>query len=51
MLADKEDITLSEGITVVKTSNAEGEGAPRLVISRSVNPRSRLCAEFKRRNV
>lgn len=30
MLADKEDITLSEGITVVKTSNAE-EGAPRYV--------------------
>lgn len=30
MLADKEDITLSEGITVVKTSNAE-EGAPRSV--------------------
>ena len=28
MLADKEDITLSEGITVVKTSTAE-EGAPR----------------------
>lgn len=31
MLADKEDITLSEGITVVKTSNAE-EGAPRSVL-------------------
>lgn len=31
MLADKEDITLSEGITVVKTSNAE-EGAPRSVV-------------------
>lgn len=30
MLADKEDIMLSEGITVVKTSNAE-EGAPRSV--------------------
>lgn len=30
MLADKEDITLSEGITVVKTSTAE-EGAPRYV--------------------
>jgi len=36
MLADKEDITLSEGITVVKTSNAEGEGAPRLVVCHSV---------------
>ncbi|KYN12858.1 PREDICTED: uncharacterized protein LOC108767080 [Trachymyrmex cornetzi] len=33
MLADKEDITLSEGITVVKTSNAEGEGAPRSIES------------------
>lgn len=33
MLADKEDITLSEGITVVKTSNAE-EGAPRFVVDR-----------------
>ncbi|XP_032663333.1 uncharacterized protein LOC116840578 [Odontomachus brunneus] len=32
MLADKEDITLSEGITVVKTSNAE-EGAPRSIES------------------
>lgn len=38
MLTDKEDITLSEGITVVKTSNAEGEGAPRLVVGRLVNP-------------
>lgn len=28
MLADKEDISLSEGITVIKTSNIE-EGAPR----------------------
>jgi len=37
MLADKEDITLSEGITVVKTSNAEGEGAPRLVTDRYVS--------------
>lgn len=33
MLSDKEDITLSEGITVVKTTNTEGEGAPRLVVS------------------
>ncbi|KAL0105061.1 hypothetical protein PUN28_016594 [Cardiocondyla obscurior] len=33
MLADKEDITLSEGITVVKTANAEGEGAPRSIES------------------
>ncbi|XP_029669779.1 uncharacterized protein LOC115239412 [Formica exsecta] len=33
MLADKEDITLSEGITVVKTSSAEGEGAPRSIES------------------
>lgn len=51
MLADKEDITLSEGITVVKTSNAEGEGAPRLVVvGRSVNPSSRLSTRtFKRR--
>ncbi|XP_076240679.1 uncharacterized protein LOC143183125 [Calliopsis andreniformis] len=32
MLADKEDITLTEGITVVKTSNAE-EGAPRSIES------------------
>ncbi|XP_014475656.1 PREDICTED: uncharacterized protein LOC106744979 [Dinoponera quadriceps] len=32
MLADKEDITLSEGITVVKTSNGE-EGAPRSIES------------------
>ncbi|KAF7407996.1 hypothetical protein HZH66_002533 [Vespula vulgaris] len=32
MLADKEDIMLSEGITVVKTSNAE-EGAPRSIES------------------
>ena len=31
MLADKEDITLSEGITVVKTGNTE-EGAPRSVL-------------------
>lgn len=30
MLVDKEDITLTDGITVVKTSNAE-EGAPRSV--------------------
>lgn len=30
MLTDKDDITLSEGITVVKTSTAE-EGAPRYV--------------------
>lgn len=30
MLADKEDITLTDGITVVKSSNAE-EGAPRSV--------------------
>ncbi|XP_015525062.1 uncharacterized protein LOC107228198 [Neodiprion lecontei] len=28
MLADKDDITLSDGVTVIKTSNAE-EGAPR----------------------
>jgi hypothetical protein len=35
MLADKEDITLSEGITVVKSSNAE-EGAPRLVVARAL---------------
>ncbi|XP_029160684.1 uncharacterized protein LOC114932576 [Nylanderia fulva] len=33
MLADKEDITLSEGITVVKTSSTEGEGAPRSIES------------------
>ncbi|XP_012522907.1 uncharacterized protein LOC105828890 [Monomorium pharaonis] len=33
MLADKEDITLSEGITLVKTSNTEGEGAPRSIES------------------
>ncbi|XP_076650789.1 uncharacterized protein LOC143357945 [Halictus rubicundus] len=32
MLADKEDITLTEGITVVKTTNAE-EGAPRSIES------------------
>ncbi|KOC70944.1 hypothetical protein WH47_04930 [Habropoda laboriosa] len=32
MLADKEDITLTDGITVVKTSNAE-EGAPRSIES------------------
>ncbi|CAL7938065.1 unnamed protein product [Xylocopa violacea] len=32
MLADKDDITLTEGITVVKTSNAE-EGAPRSIES------------------
>ncbi|XP_058793666.1 uncharacterized protein LOC131665643 [Phymastichus coffea] len=32
MLADKEDISLSEGITVVKTSNIE-EGAPRSIES------------------
>ncbi|XP_031847408.1 uncharacterized protein LOC116433448 [Nomia melanderi] len=32
MLADKEDITLTEGITVVKTSNTE-EGAPRSIES------------------
>lgn len=31
MLADKEDITLTDGITVVKTSNTE-EGAPRSVL-------------------
>lgn len=31
MLADKDDITLSEGITVVKTGGTE-EGAPRSVI-------------------
>lgn len=40
MLADKEDITLSEGITVVKTSNAEGEGAPRLVVGCSMRENS-----------
>lgn len=40
MLADKEDITLSEGITVVKTSNAE-EGAPRSVVRRT---RGTRCA-------
>lgn len=33
MLVDKEDITLTDGITVVKTSNAE-EGAPRSVFIR-----------------
>lgn len=33
MLIDKEDITLTDGITVVKTSNAE-EGAPRSVFFR-----------------
>lgn len=32
MLTDKDDISLSDGITVVKTSNAE-EGAPRLVLT------------------
>ncbi|XP_003705506.1 uncharacterized protein LOC100880834 [Megachile rotundata] len=32
MLADKEDITLTDGITVVKTSNTE-EGAPRSIES------------------
>jgi hypothetical protein len=32
ILADKEDISLSEGITVVKTSNIE-EGAPRSVLN------------------
>ncbi|KAG7190708.1 hypothetical protein KM043_006785 [Ampulex compressa] len=32
LLADKEDITLSEGITVVKTSNVE-DGAPRSIES------------------
>ncbi|KAI4495793.1 hypothetical protein M0802_008416 [Mischocyttarus mexicanus] len=32
MLTDKEDITLSDGITVVKTSNSE-EGAPRSIES------------------
>ncbi|XP_015173237.1 PREDICTED: uncharacterized protein LOC107064740 [Polistes dominula] len=32
MLADKDDITLTDGITVVKTSNAE-EGAPRSIES------------------
>ncbi|XP_060824832.1 uncharacterized protein LOC132911851 [Bombus pascuorum] len=32
MLVDKEDITLTDGITVVKTSNAE-EGAPRSIES------------------
>ncbi|XP_011163935.1 uncharacterized protein LOC105198793 isoform X1 [Solenopsis invicta] len=37
MLADKEDITLSEGITVVKTSNAEGEGAPRSIESNDLD--------------
>lgn len=31
MLADKEDFTLTDGITVVKTSNANEEGAPRSV--------------------
>ncbi|XP_043267131.1 uncharacterized protein [Venturia canescens] len=36
MLADKEDITLSEGITVVKTSTAE-EGAPRSIESSDVD--------------
>ncbi|XP_011314542.1 uncharacterized protein [Fopius arisanus] len=36
MLADKEDITLSEGITVVKTSTAE-EGAPRSIDSTDVD--------------
>lgn len=32
MLADKEDFTLTDGITVVKTSNANEEGAPRSVL-------------------
>ncbi|XP_015114455.1 uncharacterized protein LOC107039389 [Diachasma alloeum] len=36
MLADKEDITLSEGITVVKTSTTE-EGAPRSIDSTDVD--------------
>ncbi|XP_008548240.1 uncharacterized protein LOC103571744 [Microplitis demolitor] len=36
MLTDKEDITLSEGITVVKTSTAE-EGAPRSIDSTDVD--------------
>ncbi|XP_034949935.1 uncharacterized protein Osi7 [Chelonus insularis] len=36
MLNDKEDITLSEGITVVKTSTAE-EGAPRSIDSSDVD--------------
>lgn len=41
MLADKEDITLSEGITVVKTSNGE-EGAPRSVVRDTLcEPRAR----------
>lgn len=31
-LSEQDDITLSDGITIVKTSNAE-EGAPRLVSS------------------
>ncbi|XP_043790622.1 uncharacterized protein LOC122713877 [Apis laboriosa] len=33
MLADKEDFTLTDGITVVKTSNANEEGAPRSIES------------------
>lgn len=36
MLADKEDITLSEGITVVKTSTAD-EGAPRSIEASDVD--------------
>lgn len=44
MLADKEDITLSEGITVVKTSNAE-EGAPRSVVDRSVSSRETALSD------
>ncbi|XP_012287507.1 uncharacterized protein LOC105703590 [Orussus abietinus] len=36
LLRDKEDITLSEGITVVKTNNAE-EGAPRSIDSSDVD--------------
>lgn len=39
MLSEKDDITLSEGITVVKTSSAD-EGAPRLGPSLLLNPSS-----------
>lgn len=51
MLADKEDITLSEGITVVKTSNAEGEGAPRLVVGRSCEREFRELRDYENSNI
>lgn len=52
MLAAKEDITLTDGITVVKTSNAE-EGAPRSVVvldPAGINGRDVICESFETDN-